>query len=203
MMQGNSLPLDRCPHCNVAKPHLIAAAGTTTTDDRGLAERFWRLYNCTICGGATMAVCPADKNPYGNSVHLEITNIWPAPQQVDEAVPERARSFLEQAISSIHAPAGAVMLTASSVDAMLKEKGLKQGNLYKRIDAAAEQHLITAEMALWAHEVRLDANDQRHADEDAVMPNEADASRAIEFATALAQFLFVLPARVAQGRGQR
>jgi hypothetical protein len=95
------------------------------------------------------------------------------------------------------------MLTASSVDAMLKEKGLKEGNLYKRIDAAAQQHLITAEMALWAHEVRLDANDQRHADEDAVMPNEADASKSIEFATALAQFLFVLPARVAQGRGQQ
>ncbi|MNJ69013.1 hypothetical protein D3C77_653150 [compost metagenome] len=85
---------------------------------------------------------------------------------------------------------------------MLKEKGLKEGSLYKRIDAAAAQHLITAEMAIWAHEIRLDANDQRHADDEAVLPNEADADKVIEFATALAQFLFVLPARVAQGRGR-
>ncbi|WP_285351949.1 DUF4145 domain-containing protein [Pseudomonas sp. ME-P-057] len=147
-----------------------------------------------------MAVAPVFNNGSGRQ---DITHIWPAPQFVNESVPERARTFLEQAIASIHAPAGAVMLTASSVDAMLKEKGLKQGNLYKRIDAAAAQHLITAEMALWAHEVRLDANDQRHADEEAVMPNAADASKAIEFATALAQFLFVLPARVARGRGQQ
>ena len=56
-------------------------------------------------------------------------------------------------------------------------------------------------MAAWAHEVRLDANDQRHADEGAPLPAEADAAKVIEFAKALAEFLFVLPARVARGRG--
>jgi hypothetical protein len=55
-------------------------------------------------------------------------------------------------------------------------------------------------MKLWAHEVRLDANDQRHADESAPLPSEADAKKAIEFAQALAQFLFVLPALVTRGR---
>ena len=51
------------------------------------------------------------------------------------------------------------MLAASAVDSMLKEKGYKDGSLYKRIEQAAGDHLITAEMASWAHEVRLDAND--------------------------------------------
>jgi hypothetical protein len=55
-------------------------------------------------------------------------------------------------------------------------------------------------MAAWAHEIRLDANDQRHADEEAPMPDAADAAKAIEFANALAQFLYVLPARVERGR---
>lgn len=201
MQQGNSLPLDRCPHCNVAKPHLNSVGSTTTSDDRGREERHWRMYSCSICGGVTLAVCPVGKNQRGFDTHTNITHIWPTPQQVNESIPERARSFLEQAIASVHAPAGAVMLTASSVDAMLKEKGLKDGNLYKRIDAAAAQHLITSEMATWAHEIRLDANDQRHADEGAALPDEADARKVIEFATALAQFLFVLPARVARGRG--
>jgi hypothetical protein len=131
-----------------------------------------------------------------------IVEMWPSPRTVHDSIPERARTFLEQAIASIHAPAGAVMLTASAVDSMLKEKGLKTGSLYKRIDQASAEHLITAEMAEWAHEVRLEANDQRHADDEAVLPNEADAQKAVDFAVALAQFLFVLPSRVAQGRAK-
>lgn len=43
------------------------------------------------------------------------------------------------------------MLAASAVDAMLKEKGLRQGSLFSRIDEAAQQHLITEEMKRWAH----------------------------------------------------
>jgi Domain of unknown function (DUF4145) len=130
----------------------------------------------------------------------DITDIWPAPVSVSDAIPPRARDFLSQAIASVHAPAGAVMLAASSVDAMLKDKGLKEGSLNTRIDAAAKAHLITSEMGTWAHEIRLDANDQRHADEAAELPSEADARKAIEFVTALAQFLYVLPARVERGR---
>jgi len=91
------------------------------------------------------------------------------------------------------------MLSASSVDAMLKEKGYSEGSLYTRINKAVEKHLITPEMAQWAHDIRLDANNQRHADENACLPTEDDARRCVEFATALAQFLFVLPARVQRG----
>ena len=55
-------------------------------------------------------------------------------------------------------------------------------------------------MSEWAHEVRLDANDERHADETAPLPNEDDAQRCIDFTKALALFLFVLPTMVAKGR---
>jgi hypothetical protein len=92
------------------------------------------------------------------------------------------------------------VLAASSVDAMLKDKGHRDGNLYSRIDQAAMAGLITNEMAAWAHEVRLDANDQRHADEAAPLPTEDEADKTIEFAQALGQFLYVLPAMVTRGR---
>ncbi len=201
MKHGQSLGLLRCPHCNIAKPNLQAANSVATKDDKERRARIWLCYKCTTCGGVLLAVAPVvDPNdPY----RMDITDIWPSPQVVHESVPERARTFLEQAIASIHAPAGAVLLAGSAIDAMLKEKGLKKGSLYSRIETAATEHLITAEMAEWAHEVRLEANDQRHADEDAPLPNEAEASKSIEFATALAQFLFVLPARVAIGRGAK
>lgn len=47
---------------------------------------------------------------------------------------------------------------------VLKEKGYKDGSLHKRIEKAASDHLITKDMSDRAHPVRLEANDQRHAD---------------------------------------
>lgn len=91
------------------------------------------------------------------------------------------------------------MLTASAVDAMLKAKEYRDGSLYTRIDKAVADHAVTPEMAQWAHAVRLDANDQRHADEAADLPTESDAQRCIDFACALAQFMFTLPAQVSRG----
>ncbi len=91
------------------------------------------------------------------------------------------------------------MLSASAVDAMLESKGYKEGSLYSRIDQAKSDHLITDEMARWAHEVRLDANDPRHADEIAPLPTDDDARKCIDFVLALGLFLFILPARVQRG----
>lgn len=196
MKQAEIVHLPRCPHCNVAQPNLSAQSRFTTSTANNTCHRKWACYSCRTCGGVVLTAAFPD----GNNLHPDIHDMWPSSNTVDASIPERARTFLEQSISSVHAPSGAVMLAASSVDAMLKAKGLKEGNLHGRIKQAASQHLITEEMAAWAHEVRLDANDQRHADEDAEMPTTQDAERAIEFVTALAQFLFVLPSRVAQGR---
>ena len=91
------------------------------------------------------------------------------------------------------------MLAASAVDAMLKAKGYKDDSLYARINQAVTDHLITKDMGKWAHDVRLDANDQRHVDDKAALPTEADAKRVVEFTKSLAMFLFVLPAMVTRG----
>lgn len=197
MIQERTIDLYRCPHCNVASPHMFWDMAVETTDSAERNERRWVGYSCQSCGGVVLTAAPRVGQAFGH-----IDAMWPSSKSVDEAIPLRARTFLTQAVSSLHAPAGAVMLCASSVDSMLKEIGLKTGSLYKRIDEAAEQHLITREMAAWAHEVRLDANDQRHADDEADLPNTGDAQRLIEFVEALGQFLFVLPSRVQRGRGQ-
>ena len=126
--------------------------------------------------------------------------MFPPGTEVDENIPEPARDYLKQALNTLHAPAGSVMLSASAVDAMLKYKGYTEGSLYSRIDKAKEDNLITEEMALWAHEVRLDANEPRHADQEAPLPSEDDARKCVEFVISLGQFLFVLPARVERGR---
>jgi len=91
------------------------------------------------------------------------------------------------------------MLAASAVDAMLKAKGFKKGELFERINMARDAHAITPDMATWAHQVRLDANEPRHADEVKPLPTAEEAQRTVEFAEALGEILFVLPSRVTRG----
>ena len=136
-------------------------------------RRCWAVYMCARCGGLVTASAPKFDQP--------ILEYFPANPEVPADLPTRAAQYLEQAVSSIHASAGAVMLTASAVDAMLKAKSYVDGSLYSRIDKAAADHVITPEMAKWAHAVRLDANDQRHSDESAEIPSETDAKRCIDF----------------------
>ena len=185
--------LERCPHCSTHVPSLRRQHSLDTVDHAGQNKRHWCVYACKGCGGLVIAV---GKGPGSNASAHYPSGIDQTP---DEAIPSRAREYLRQALNSSGAAAGAVMLAASAVDAMLKSKGLTDGTLYKRIDRAVVEHLITAEMGQWAHAVRLDANDQRHADEVAELPTAEDARRVVEFAQALAQFLFVLPARVKRG----
>lgn len=195
LLQEQELEIDRCPHCSVARPRMPRSTAFDTKAHTGKRPRHWVVYVCATCGGAVLTACTTSNPPV-------ISEIYPKPASVDKAIPEKARSFLSQAIASLHAPAGAVMLAASAVDAMLKAKGKATGSLYSRIDASASEHLITEEMAEWAHEVRLEANDQRHADDEAALPSEADATRVIEFATALGEFMFVLPHRIQEGRAK-
>ncbi len=188
---NEQLQLDRCPHCSVDNPSLFKIAEFATNDYRNSKGRCWRVYSCRRCGGAVTA-CSVAWN-------ARILEMYPSSVIVHEAIPEKAREFLKQALNSLHSPAGAVMLAASSVDAMLKAKRYKEGSLYTRIDKAVLENLITKEMGQWAHAVRLDANDQRHADEEAPLPEAPQAKRCVDFTIALGHFLFVLPSQIEQG----
>jgi Domain of unknown function (DUF4145) len=147
------------------------------------------MYSCSVCKNVVLATGEVENGP--------VIEYWPRLVTLDATIPEPAREYLKQAQES--APAGAVMLCASAVDAMLKAKGLTEGNLSPRIKQAAKDHLITDDMAKWAHQVRLDANEPRHADEKKPLPTPDDAKRSVAFAVALAEFLFVLPSRVTRG----
>jgi hypothetical protein len=122
----------------------------------------------------------------------EMLECWPPAIAIAEQVPERARVYLQQAQESLAWAKGSLMLCAAGVEWMLKHKGFKDGSLKARVDQAAKENFITADMATWAHQVRLDTHEHKHAD-------ESDARRCLSFALALAEALYVLPARVTRG----
>ncbi|MCX7179820.1 MAG: DUF4145 domain-containing protein [Proteobacteria bacterium] len=185
------LRLSRCPHCNDEPPSFAEAARLETRDHSGQIQRKWKIYKCLNCGGLITT--------WALDWDQEAVQTFPDAQNPDDAIPARPRAYLFQAIESLHSPAGSVMLAASAVDAMLRLKGYKEGNLYGRIEQAVKDHLITPEMERWAHEIRLDANDQRHADGNFPLPNITDAKQTIELAQIFAQYMFCFPARVQAG----
>ncbi|HEX6728225.1 MAG TPA: hypothetical protein VF078_12810, partial [Nitrospira sp.] len=82
---------------------------------------FWRFYRCARCGGVVMG--------WARNLDHEAVELYPSGTAVDSNIPERAKAFLDQAINSLSSPAGAVMLAASAVDAMLKSKNYREGSL--------------------------------------------------------------------------
>lgn len=188
------LKLGKCPHCGVAHPTLRSIAQSEAFHAFGaVGEPFrWQVYGCQTCG---MGVLVGGRGSVGNP---EIQWQFPEEPALDGVVPEAARRYLSQATKN--APDGAVLLCASSVDAMLKAKGYPDGSLYARIDQAVADGVLTDDMGAWAHNVRLHSNDARHADLNAAPPSETDAQHCLDFTRTLAEILFVLTARVTKGK---
>lgn len=189
---STSLSLERCPHCAIVQPQL-ARISERENNRRG-GHRRWGVYECLTCGGLVVAAARV-----GDPAHVIIECYPVAPNDPPETIPMRPREYLRQARDLLAQPAGSILLSASAVDAMLKEKGLKDGRLYERIHDAVKQQLVSEDMAQWAHQVGLDPNDPRYAIERPSMPSIEDAQRCLSFATTLADILFVLPGRVTRG----
>lgn len=162
----------------------------------------WNIYVCASCGGIICAgaIVPA---AYPPNQLFSLEAQWMVPELsgvLSDDIPPKAANFLTQARETLSSPSASVTMSASAVDAMLKARNYKDGSLYTRINQAQADHLLTEHMAEWAHDIRLDANDERHADYDAASATGEDAARCLEFAETLAELLFVLPARVKRGR---
>lgn len=212
-MASHVVGLARCPHCNVAHPTLQRLWGTSSPVKGAIHEgrenldcgRMWAAYACHSCGGVVLcASCSyRQMQPHGtllpNGTSNEVVVMFPSAPTVDDDLPERAQRYLRQAIETVHAPDGAAMLASSAVDAMLKEKGFESGTLYSRIESAVAKNVLTPSMGEWAHRIRLDANEVRHADLENPHRTVDEAKQLIEFAKALGQFLYVFPARIAAG----
>ncbi len=209
-MVGKTLrEIERCPQCGVARPTLNYQHHFWDHTRVGDLIPTWFTYMCASCGNLVAALALLTRHDVQdqNLVIIRLTNqnspaiqILPEERTVDADIPERPRKYLSQAINSLSAPDGAVMLAGSAVDAMLKIKGYSDGSVYARINQAVTDHVLTKEMGEWAHAVRLEANKPRHADADDPHSSDSEAQQSIQFAQALGEYLFALPARVERGK---
>jgi hypothetical protein len=184
----------RCPHCGIANPQMVMlwhSQNQIVGSDRAWEAYWWATYNCTTCGGVVLAKL------YSTNA---VVRLYPEPRTAHDDIPEPAKRFLQQAYETLHAPDAAAVMAGSAVDAMLKKLEYNDGSLYSRIDQAVREHKLTVAMGEWAHEVRLGSNRPRHADEQRPHVSNEEAKQSVEFAEALANFLFVLSARIERGQ---
>jgi hypothetical protein len=201
-------PLPRCPHCNTANPTLQRIHNYNAVPMKVRLFSYpgdgwviqWHIYACASCTGIVAASLPVQREMGATAIEGVARWIVPAVDTISADIPSRAANYLNQSRETLSSPSASVVMSASAVDAMLKERGYKTGSLYSRIEAAQTGGLLTENMADWAHDIRLDANDERHADQNAVGATGEDAKRCLEFAETIAELLFVLPARVKRVR---
>ena len=207
LLKDTVFDVDRCPQCGVASPLLTKVGKADIHYKDEYSNSWWHFVaRCSRCqrhvlfyGWTLSGDTPRDGS---EPRAVRIREVYPSLETAAKELPERAHRFLQQALESKHAPDGALMLAASSIDAMLKDKGYKDGSLFSRIEKAHDNGLLTAEMRDWAHEIRISANEPRHADDNYEGANEKDAEQVIQFAKALAEYLYVLPARVQKWKAQ-
>lgn len=190
-MLGDFLDLDRCPQCKTANPTLEYCYERVNENKEPSG-----IFKCSKCTNSVFI------EHFFHHDAIEI-NIYPSMiSHVDENIPQSAARYLKQAIETLGSPDASIMTSASALDMMLQEHDLNAGTLHERINKAAEQHLITEDMANWGHHVRLEANDSRHPETEKTASTQEDAEQSLEFVLALAEILFVLPARVTRGLAQ-
>ena len=195
--------IDRCPQCGVSLPLLTLISKPDKHYTTSFNETFWFFtVKCSKCRRHVLCYGETDRsNTLSDDEtpdRISLLQTFPSIESAAVEIPEKPRRFFDQALQSIHAPDGALMLSASAIDAMLKDKGYKDGSLNNRIDKAADAGLLTEQMKAWAHEIRLSANEPRHSDDAFDGATESQAQQAIQFTKALAEYLYVLPQRVAK-----
>jgi Domain of unknown function (DUF4145) len=207
MMDATLKNVQNCPNCGVANPNLRYAAHVPYSYISHDHRPCWIIYQCSSCNDVVAALGAYEISGLDNYKAVALARFpqlakktIPDVRTVNNDLPERSRVYLAQAISSLNAPDGAVMLAGSAVDAMLKQAGYEEGTVYQRITKAVDDHVLTPSMAEWAHAVRIESNKPRHADVDQPHATKELAEQAISFAEALGEYLFALPARIERGK---
>jgi hypothetical protein len=133
------------------------------------------------------------------SERLRIIEIWPeSTQGAPENLPSNVENFFSQGLQNERSgnwdAAGAMFRKSLDIATKILDPTSANKNLFQRITALEKAGRLTADLAAWAHEVRIDGNASVHDDEP---ETREDVAAIHEFARAVLLYTFTLPALVA------
>ncbi len=193
-----------CPHCGTR-----SVGFTITSEHRAhmTSSDLWdTLAFCHQCSRGILATfkTPAHVKPkslVGSKAGISPLNISPSPPSTGapQHVPDNVAEYYRQGMDNLQGNwTAAGMMFRKTLDIGLKVKFPDiSGSLKARIDAAAERGGLTADLAEWAHQIRLDGNVAAHEEEPS---EEEDAQRLCAFTRLVLLYLFSLPGMLEKAR---
>ena len=203
-----------CPECNIqVEARVIATVGhgfeseAMKPDDEVDAPFKQNIFS--------IAVCPKCDAPFFIKEELrgvpgefeaiaDETVLYPAAVRASfENTPEPVKRAYEQALRCYSSSAfeACALMCRRSLEALCRSQGVQSGNLDSKLKKLAEQRVIDARLAEWAHGIRIVGNEAAH-DTDTELSKE-DAKDALDFTEALLTYVFVLNERFAAFSARR
>jgi len=199
-----------CPSCGTRNSG-FTSVGQSSFYRQG--RLFFNLFmHCNSCGGGIVMVVydsQSNQGPLsgGGNRYINSADVGIVVQQIHPSFPiAAAPADTPQGIANTFCEAEdncnsgkydtCGMLLRKTMDVatkLLRGDAAKREQLYERIEALTRDGLITADMAKWAHAVRLDGRGAVHDDEALTEPQARDL---LSFTRTFLLYAFTLPAMV-------
>jgi len=203
-----------CPDCNIqVEAQVIATVGhrfksqAMNPEDQVDAPFTQNIFSIAVCPKCdtpffikeVLSGIPAEFEGIADEVVL-----YPAAVRASfENTPEPVKRAYEQALRCYSSSAfeACALMCRRSLEALCRSQGVQSGNLDSKLKKLAEQRVIDARLAEWAHGIRIVGNEAAH-DTDTELSKE-DAKDALDFTEALLTYVFVLNERFAAFSARR
>ena len=194
-----------CPHCGTKSVAFTIISQWRAPKTVSLWDT---LAYCGQCGRGILATfnMPKGKGPkdlLGISTNAEIfrPTVLPSPPSTGapEHTPPNVSRFFTQGVENLPGnwdAAGSMFRKA--LEAALKNKFPDvEGDLYHRIEGAKQAGGMTADLAEWSHQIRLDGRNAVHEEKPY---GKEDAERLYTFTNLVLLYLFTLPGMLKKAR---
>ena len=183
-----------CSYCEAKVDARVIAEHVDPPDTEiGLQFRA-SLLACPNCGNALLAGESEDGYTEAGGIQWGIPNrIWPAPdRQFSWHIPRIVRSSLEEANKCFKATAysACAVMCGRSLEGICRHYKTRSGYLGGGLKELLEKEIIDTRLFAWSEALHKSRNLGAHAS-DEVVPKE-DAGDLLDFANAIAEYVFVL-----------
>ncbi len=196
-----------CPHCGTRSVAFTLIA----ENQAATVENFsWDTFAiCGFCGRGILANFetyssepPGEALERGGPEALSEPEIFPSTitDQAPKHTPKNVTRFYTQGVDNLqkHWDAAGSMFR-KALEAALKNKFPDgDGDLYHRIEGAKKAGGLTADLAEWSHQIRLDGRNAVHEEEPY---SKEEAERLHTFTNLALQYLFTLPGMLKEAKG--
>jgi hypothetical protein len=201
----SSFQLD-CPHCQTKRAGFVPSYQHWFRDP---TNRYVLTAICGVCDypilvhyqdlqlgkTTTSPVNLTDRNTDFPGNRFYIMEVWPeTATSAPDSLPDNVANFFEQGLRNERAEswdaAGAMFRKSLDVATKILDPSGSSLTLFKRIEQLKESGRLTADLAEWAHEVRIEGNSSVHDDDP---ETREDVIAIHEFARAFLLFTFTIP----------